>query len=380
MLNNKLEMAVKVKPEPKAKQEPKENNLVSTESQTTHIDEENQPQQVEIPIVPEIEPEQTTRTRFDVASLCELGNEFIRTKKLNKKLFAEKVLRVDSRRFCDVLKRKPRWSLMRSPRCKNVLLELREFFDRTKENQAYRTLDAVEKAKTLMRHTKIPVEVIARDFLNIDQDTFQALVGNTLSVNQMDPNVLKRLRGVSKWIFDYPYEFISLKKNVSVRNLVKQFTEDLERNGVTLIEFAKRFLRSNSFHIKRIVDSPKYWSCYTENMLCHLNAIYNWLNDAERWNKFRNAEKTDYYNGYNAGKRRPVRADEVQNQNEVVEDGEIDGFDLRLSEFQRDELEKAFQNANELDDGLLASLSEKLELSFGTISEWFSIRAAELTT
>lgn len=153
------------------------------------------------------------KTKLDVKSLCQLGDDFIRKNKLSKKLFAEKVLKVDPKRFCDVLKRKPRWSLMTSPRCKKVMLELKNFLSQNDENEKSKIDDTIEKAKTLMKHTKLPIEVIARDFLNIDQNTFEFLIHNPNHEIQKN-ETFKKLAAINKWVFDYPYEFISLKSNI----------------------------------------------------------------------------------------------------------------------------------------------------------------------
>ena len=137
------------------------------------------------------------------------------------------------------------------------------------------------------------------------------------------------------------------------------------RNGISFNEFAARVLTCSGYHIKRVFDAPKYWSCYTKNMILHFNAIFHWLNDEQRWIDFGMGRKKDYYN---IGSRK---------QNFEVHDIEQRlALIFGLNDYQRQELEKAFRKNTELNDELLANLSEKLELSFGTISEWFSSRKA----
>lgn len=158
-----------------------------------------------------------------------------------------------------------------------------------------------------------------------------------------------------------------------MKSLFRNLSEELEINGVTFNEFAARILTSSTVHLRRAFDSPKCWSCYTKNMILHFNVIYNWLNDEQRWENFRISNKSFYYNNicYKNGARcanisKPIV--EMQDSSKRI------SLMLGLNDYQRNELEKAFERNIELNDELLASLSEKLELSFGTICEWFSSR------
>ena len=156
------------------------------------------------------------------------------------------------------------------------------------------------------------------------------------------------------------------------QNLKKQLSKDSIRQG----EFGRYILNWDDSRLSLFLNCPQNFPFSSRNSAVRLNAIKNWLDDENRVKNFETAKNMAISEGlqnlqfayleeycplaFRKNKLMPMKR---KTRNSSISDS--------LTSFQKQELTNAFTNCSYLEPKTIEILSEKLEMSFEAISDWF---------
>ena len=149
--------------------------------------------------------------------------------------------------------------------------------------------------------------------------------------------------------------------------------KELFKYNITVSDFSLYILNCNRTVLSGLMRRSKHLNPCSTLQQGRLQAIQKWLNDENKIPNFNEARENMMQTG-RANAKFIYLKQENSNRPTESKEGSSEPIFPALTHFQRIQLGKAFKVNSEPDNDALEYLSDKLELSFGAIIQWFDER------